>query len=155
MKLDRFPSLIEVAILLYCGWMASDLPHSWISTPAVRYEWVAFVIWASTCLCYMVFMPKGSTPLFLGLAVVCSLVGSIGSLHILNHLGLALAIAGMLPFSGPQVVWLASFVSWTPALGWFAKLLSPPQEFTLQVLIAIIGSLWLEYTVITHKKEQT
>lgn len=148
MKNRGLPSLIEIAILAYCAIMAADLPHSWVSTPSVRYAWIAFAIWIVPWIWYVANKirankEKGSTPILLGIAVAVSLVGTIGSLHVLNHFGLALALAGMLPFSWPQLVWLGSFISWIPALGWLTKLLAPLEQFVLQIAIAAFGSLWL------------
>lgn len=148
MKNRGLPSLVEIAILAYCAIMAADLPQSWVSTPSVRYAWIAFTLWMVPWIWYVANQirtdkEKGSSPIILGLAVVSSLLGTIASLHVLNHLGLALALAGMLPFSWPQLVWLGSFISWTPALGWATKLLAPLEQFGLQITIAAFGSLWL------------
>ncbi len=148
MKNKGFPTLIELAILLYCIVMAADLPHSWTSTPSVRYAWIAFLIWIAPWIYFVAKKirtdsDKGSTPALLGLAVASSLAGTIGSLHALNHFGLALALAGMLPFSWQQLTWLVCFISWTPALGWVTKLLTPMQQLALQITLAAFGSLCL------------
>lgn len=148
MQNKGLPSLIEVAILLYCGWMARDLPQSWVSTPSVRYAWIAFFIWLTPWMWVVgrqisADEEKSSTPLLLGFAVVSTLAGSIGSLHILNHFGVALALTGMLPWSWQQMIWLLSSISWTPALGYMTKHFEPVQQLALQISLAAFGGIWL------------
>ncbi len=148
MKNKGLPSLIELAILLYCGLMAADLPPSWASTPSVRHAWIAFLLWIGPWTWFiargiLVGSAKNTTPILLGAAVLSSLAGTIGSLHVLNHFGFALALAGMLPWSWPQLVWLASFPSWTPALGYMTKLLTQSQQLILQIGLAAFGAVWL------------
>ena len=148
MQNKGLPSLTEAAILLYCVWMALDLPQSWVSTPSVRYAWIAFFLWLTPWMWVVgrkIFFDeeKGSTLLLLGLAVVSALAGFIGSLHILNHFGLALALAGMLPWSWQQMIWLLSSISWTPALGYMTKHFELTQQLALQISLAASGSVWL------------
>ncbi len=148
MKNRALPSLLECAILFYCGFMAADLPHSWVSTPSVRHAWIAFLIWILPWVWIVVskivtHSDKGSSPILLGLAVISTLAGTIGSLHILNHFGFALALAGMLPYSWPQLIWLLTSLSWTPAFGYMTKLLAPMQQLALQIALAAIGCVCL------------
>lgn len=137
------PTWIELAVLAYCGWQARDL--DWMSTPAVRWGGLAFVLWCLPVLWNQTLairseQVKGYTMPLLLLAVICSLVGSLGSLRVLTHVGLALALAGILPFSAAQLIWLATAVAWMPAFGWLARSLALGTIHLLQFGIVAVGT---------------
>jgi hypothetical protein len=142
------PSLIELAVLGYCLWQASDLPASWLHAPAARYAWIAFLIWIMPVVWHLVECvtsneDKGYQPIFLGLAVVITLAGTLGSLNALKHVGLAFAIAGMLPFRLENLLWLVTAVAWLPASGYALKALPFSLIPVVQITVATIGSAFL------------
>lgn len=140
-----FPSWLEIAIFAYCLIQARDLPTSWLTAPAVRYGWVAFLIWFLPVLLYVGLTAlrsgdKRSTPLFLVGAILLSLIGVMGSLNILKHSGLALACAGLLPFSWPVLVWLPASIAWMPGFGWLMKAMPFQLIVVMQLAITTLAS---------------
>jgi hypothetical protein len=139
-----YPSWIELAILAYCVWQAWDL--EWASTPSMRRGGLALALW-----CMPVFFnqwqafdqrrPKGATPSLLFAAVLFSAVGSMGSLHVLTHVGLACALAGLIPWSWPMALWLPSAVTWMPAFGWLLRDLSIPMIQLVQFACVLLGTV--------------
>jgi hypothetical protein len=147
-KRTSFPSLLELAILAYCLWQASDLPKSWLSTPAVKYAWIAFIIWCLPSLwhmaiCILYDKPKGSQPWLLGAAILMSLLSELGSLHMFAHIGLTLAIAGLVPFNIGTLVWIASALSWLPGFGWMLNEFPFALIPIIQLAIAICGTTFM------------
>ncbi len=143
--MKSYPSLIEFAVLAYCLWQAADLPISWVAAPYARYAWIAFIIWCLPAFYYMTRCilndsTKESNLYLLGAAILASLLGSLGSLHILRHIGLALAIGGTLPFHALGLVWLAMAISWLPGFGWMVKSLPLQIVPALQIILASIGT---------------
>lgn len=137
------PSWIELAVVAYCGWQARDL--DWVSTPAVRWGGFAFALWCLPVVWNQVQairleIAKGYTLPLLLLAILFSLVGTLGSLRVLKHVGLALALAGTLSFSFSQLFWLATAVAWMPAFGWLARSFSLQTIHMLQFLIVGVGA---------------
>lgn len=150
-KKASLPSPIEVAVLGYCIWQASDLITSWVTAPAVRYAWIAFIIWCAPAVYYVTHTilkreKKESEPILLGAAIVVSLIGGIGSLHMLGHIGLALAIAGLMPFRPLVVIWLFTAISWLPSFGWMLKSLPFVIIPIIQIVLASFGSALLLFT---------
>lgn len=132
---------IEIAVIAYCTWQASDLPTAWYGTPSMRWGWLAMLIWCLPILIYFIRRrPLGSNPLLLGMAILSSFLGSIGSLHILQHLGLAFALAALLPLSWPMLIWVPSAASWMSAFGWFARFYPLAIVIVLQIGIALLGT---------------
>lgn len=86
-------------------------------------------------------LPKKSQPILLGTAIVLSLMGTLGSLNVLRHVGLAFALAGMVPFSLITMLWLVTGISWLPALGWIVKGLPFGLIPFIQIGLASVGSL--------------
>ena len=149
-KKATLPSPIEVLILGYCLWQASDLVSSWLTAPAERYAWIAFIIWCIPVVWYVARTmqkqeTKQSTPELLGVAIATSLIGGLGSLNILEHIGLALAFAGMLPFRWPNTVWIATALSWLPSFGWMIKILPFALIPIIQIGLAAFGTGCLFY----------
>lgn len=141
------PSPIELAVFAYCAFQASDLPASWLHAPAARYAWIAFLIWLAPLV--MVIMhcvkhqeTKGYSPVLLGLALAVSLAGTLGSLNVLKHIGLALAIAGMLPFRIDTIVWIITAVAWLPASGYALKAIPFSLIPFVQIAVATVGSVF-------------
>ena len=91
--------------------------------------------------------------LFTVTGLLLSFIGVIGSLHVLEHVGLALVMAGWLPFSWVQIVWLLSAISWMPALGWIGTRLFLDYISLVRVLLSITGSGLFSYHLATKKKQ--
>ncbi|MDP1835578.1 MAG: hypothetical protein Q8K75_06560 [Chlamydiales bacterium] len=156
---SSLPSPLEAAILAYCVWQASDLPVSWLTAPAVKYAWIAFIIWCLPAFwhigyCILNEKPKGSQPWLLGAAIVASLLGMLGSLNMLKHIGLALAIAGLIPFSLGVPIWVGTALAWLPGFGWMIKGLPFVVIPIIQIVIASIGTVVMFLTSRRTENEQ-
>lgn len=143
MKPSR-PYLLELLIVIYCVWSARDL--SWQASPYMRGGTLAFIIWGFPVafgLAYDAFMqlPHRMTVLLLAIGLLLSFIGVLGDLNALRYLGLALALAGLLPFSWPMLIWIPSAASWMPASGYFLSSLPLPLVVTGEVAIALIGTV--------------
>lgn len=144
----RYPTWLEFAVVAYCVWQAWDL--EWASTPAVRRGGLAFALWCipigwNQSQAIRHDRAKGYTAFLLCAGVLFALLGSMGSLRVLTHLGLACALAGTIPFTWPMVIWLASAIAWMPAFGWLLRALSIPIIQLLQFTCVLLGTgimLW-------------
>jgi hypothetical protein len=76
-----------------------------------------------------------------------SLLGALGSLNVLQHAGLALSLAGLMPWRWGHALWLAAAASWMPVCGWALG-----RHFAVEVVplarmgIAAAGVLWMGST---------
>ena len=157
------PSVVGMAVCLYCGWQCADLLRAWGHAPLERFAWVALLIW---CAPVAWMWPRGSEhdaeaqgcPALLGLGLCLALAGALGSLNVIQHVGLALAIGGLLPWSGKRVFWLASAVSWMPVFGWLAGRcagLDAPHVLVVRLLLAASVAAGTVYALRRDRRCQT
>lgn len=138
------PSLIELAVVAFCIWQAYDLPSDWVSFPFLRLSWLSFVIWFLPIPIYWIFpinsqTERRTTPILFWIALILSVLGMLGSLHALQHLGVAFALMGLVSWTWWSFIWLASCVSWMPAMSYFASNLSLDLVLIARVIVAFIG----------------
>lgn len=153
------PPLVALAILLYCAWNAAELLTSWQgTTPLTRLSWLAFLIWIAPIVLYWL---PGSllgaaqspcNPVLLALALLCSLLGVIGSLNTLQYYGLALALAGIMPWSWGMLIWILCAVSWMPALTWLGSHVFPSYILVLRLALASLSVFLLIFTMRKQKE---
>ena len=138
-----YPTWIEWAVLAYSVWQSSDL--QWANAPLIRGGGLALAFWCLPIVWNQLQAirnehPKGYTPLLLLAAMACGLLGSIGELNALRYLGLAFALAAMVPFSWPMIPWVASAATWMPAFGWIFRSLPVPFIHLYQFIGVFIGT---------------
>jgi len=135
--------LAEAMVLAYCLWHARDLLSAWQRSPHDRLGWLALFIWLVPVLYrgrHLRRDPPGWSPLLLGLGLALSFIGEMGSLHLLNHLGLATALAGLAQVTPRQLPWVVTAVSWMPLLGWTGSHLFPFMILPMRLALATAGS---------------
>lgn len=120
------PQPVAIAICIYCGLQALGLVYAWKNSPYDRMGGVAFGIWCIPIFWYwlkqagMEASPQTGKPLFLGLGLFLSYNGSMGSMHILEHLGLVFALGGIMPTKPIVFLWMAAAITWMPVFGWLS-----------------------------------
>jgi hypothetical protein len=141
---------VETALVLYCAWHARDLLAAWQHSGFDRCGWLAMVIWCAPLL-FPGASPSGAarsagTPaVTMGAGLLCSFTGTLGALNVLQHVGLAIIVAGRRPWSWAQTVWLCSALSWMPALGWFGSRFFSDHVLAVRLTLAAAGAGWLIY----------
>jgi len=157
MKPDRNFFQIQVAITLYCAWNARDLVGAWQHSSFDRYNWLIMIVWLLPLL-FLKHITKNRLTsektelLYTGAGLLFSFTGVIGSLNVLEHVALALVIAGWMPFSWIQIAWLLSAISWMPALGWIGTRLFLDHILLVRSLFSIIGSGLIVYHIQTQRQ---
>jgi hypothetical protein len=146
-KIFRSQLVIGWLIVIYCAVNAWDLVLAWQTAPYERYSWIVLAIWCVPIAYYFLgsaFVGKRNSvnSYLLGAALAFSLLGTLGGLHILHHAGLALALAGLLPWHWEEVVWIICSISWMPAIGWAGSFFSPSALLILRLFLAAV-STWL------------
>ncbi|KZK73920.1 hypothetical protein EKD00_08630 [Chlorobium phaeovibrioides] len=149
----------RLAITLWCIWQARDLLAAWEHSGYDQYGWIALLVW-----CLPVFMSGTSALLGAGsrqygtamltAALLLALLGQAGSLHILQHAGLALALASWIPFSPHQLLWLLSSISWMPAFGWIGSRLFFGHILPARLLLALTAAGWLAAVLRSRRMER-
>lgn len=142
MNKKNSPALVEFAVIAYCTWVSIDVVPSWINTPFQRFGWLAFCIWIFPVLYYWSFpgkKEKQTTPFFLWLGLALTLTGVLGSLNALKHVGLTVAIMGLLPWSWMLLIWLMTALTWMPALSYFARYLPLYTVIIGRILVSLFG----------------
>ena len=154
-KHDIFP--VQIPVTLYCLWNARDILGGWQHCLYDRYDWMIMLIWCVPLIIYK-FIPPGGTAsaktqaIYTGTGLLFSFVGTIGSLNLLVYAGLAVVLAGWLPFSWLQIVWLFSSLSWMPALGWIGTRFFLNHILMVRVILSITASGWISYHLVTQRR---
>lgn len=144
----KSPHLISVCICAYCMINAGDLFGPWIQSRGMSTDAIAFVLWSSPVVSFW-FSRKPlpiaaeESPAALGLSLMLSFFGVAGSLRVLTHLGFALSLFALLPFTPFHLVWLASSCSWMPVFDWLGGRLFPAHVTELKLAAAALPSLYL------------
>jgi hypothetical protein len=135
----------RLAITTYCAWHARDLLAAWDHNLYDRYGWLVLLAW---CLPLFISIPAGreeatarrpAITLMLS-ALLSTLVGLAGSLNVLQHIGLALALASWVPFSPLHLLWLLAAICWMPAFGWIGSRLFAEHILPARVLLVVTFS---------------
>lgn len=136
---------VEAAVLVYGVVGALDLLKAWSHSPIERFGWVALLVWVAPVVWLRRRTGGGSPgrPAMLGAAVALGFVGAVGSLNVLQHAGLAVAVMSVTPVRGICWVWLVAAVSWTPLLGWALKGLPVAVIPAVRLLVALMGAVAL------------
>jgi len=143
------PPAVGISILLYCCWQASDLIGAWRFSALDRFGWLVFLIWCTPFVLYFKRQSEngketGINAMLLGFGLFFSVLGQLGSLNVLQHIGLALAIAGLMPFrmksSRMWIFWLCASISWMPLLGWIGSRIFIEYVFSFRFLLSTFAS---------------
>ncbi len=143
MQAVQRPQIVTVLICIYCVLNASDLVSTWVYSSRGLTGAFALALWASPVAVFWYRQwkaprPWEDRPFLLGLALLCTFQGILGSLHVLGHIGLALALASLIPPCPVHPVWLASSLSWMPALDWFGGRFFPDYVSVVRILTAAL-----------------
>lgn len=155
----RRPSIIGIVICFYCAWQSCELVQSWMRSPYDRFGWIAFLIWFTPVIFFWLRQkqlpdpPPQGRPVYLGLGILSVFIGSIGSLHVLEHMGLAIAIVGLMPFSRLEPIWIFSALSWMPAFGWLSGRFFPECAHLARFILAIVPAGMMLYGHLRKKAD--
>ncbi len=110
---------VEWAVIVFCAWAARELVNAWRHSPFDRLGWLAFAIW----LVPVVVHESRRNVLKDGIACSCTglvmaTLGLMAQLNAATYLGLAVAVAGLLPWNRWTVSWLVFSLAWMPLTGW-------------------------------------
>jgi hypothetical protein len=147
----RFQSLlIALAITVYCGWQSRGLLSDWRWSPYSRWSALDFLIWlvplAVECSIIIRAQLKFEPATFLlWTALAFSLIGSLGELNVLRHIGFALALAGSIPWKWIRLPWLLAAATWMPAFGYALSKASISSSTTAMIRLVVVALIsgWL------------
>lgn len=141
-------SIVQLLALLFCAWQAKDIYYSWSDTPFLRGGLLTFVIWIIPAATYWM-MPRHQKddvrPWSFELmcaAVVISVIGMIGSVNVVKHVALALAVWSLTPIHWGTVPWLVTCLAWMPAAAYFLKGFQLNHVIAGRVILAVSGAVW-------------
>ena len=154
------PPLVGIAICVYCMWQSINLLYAWTCSPYDRFGWVSFLIWCAPVFLFWTRQSKichisPARPIFLALGLFFAFHGLAGSIHVLQHIGLALAVAGLMPSVRLSLLWLFSSLSWMPALGWLSGRFFPDYVQVVRFSMVIFPAFWMVYNIYHTPRRQT
>jgi hypothetical protein len=139
------PHLVDLVSWLFCAFLSHSIIQDWTGFPLLHWSMASFCIWLIPIFVYWFYpyaqKPRHSNPMLLGAGVLLSLLGLLGELNILKHLGLALASVGLIPWSNKQLIWLLTAVAWLPATAYLLRSFSFDLVIVLRLLIVTISAL--------------
>ncbi len=136
------PSPVALAVCAYCAWQSRDLVGAWKDAPFDRLAWLGLAIWCTPILWRRARSPEsGESSVLLALGVTCVLFGTLGSINVIEYLGLALALAGLLPWAWAHIIWIVSSITWMPAFGWLVGRHCPDWVLAARLLVVILSVL--------------
>ena len=113
------PPLPQVLIALFCAWRCADLIVFWKTAPNSEFfGWVVLAIWLLPL--FLSRRRDQGVPFLSCAGLGFAALGMLGDFNILEHVGFALSIVAMLPWTRFSPIWMLSAVSWMPAFTWFA-----------------------------------
>jgi hypothetical protein len=131
--------------LAYCVWQASDLWGTWRPDSPESSGWLMFGLWLAPVLGAAIRGAGRNRPdeRLLGAAVVLALVGQVTWLNFVQHIALAMAIAGWRrPLPGHRI-WLAASILWMPACGWLVDGAAAGWETFLRIAALAALAVWM------------
>lgn len=157
----RFPPLVALAIIVYCGWNSSGLISDWQHDPLAASSWIILLFWLNPAVVSRIAGTPLSIPTaycnttLLTLALMVSLLGVMGSLNALKYASFAIAIGGLLPWSWGSCLWILSALSWMPALGWLGAHTSPSAILPMRFTFVVLGTSAALAALAYNKRGQT
>ena len=142
------PSPVALAVCAYCAWQSRDLVGAWRNAPFDRLAWLVLAAWCAPIV-WRRCRPResGESSVLLALGVTCALLGTLGSINAIKYLGLALALAGLLPWAWAHIVWIASSAAWMPAFGWLVGRHCPDWVLVARLSVVIPSILAMVVTM--------
>ena len=149
---ENRPPAIAIAICIYCIMNSFDLVVTWMHPSQARLGAAALIIWVTPVILYWSLRTKFNEklkgrPILLGLALLLSFNGMVGSLNVLEHVGLACAIGALLPPFPMNLVWLASSLSWMPAFDWLGGRFFPEYIIIARILTAALPACYMAHSI--------
>jgi hypothetical protein len=133
-------------VLVLAGVRANDLGPVWLHSPRDAWGWLAFGLWAAPAF-WAARRPAPGRLGFLIASLAFVVLATLTDTHAVAHLALALAVSAFAGATWATWPWLASAVSWLPALNSVADLagfsLPPAVMVPCRLLIAALGASWL------------
>ena len=108
--------------LLFGAATCSDLIAGWMNDPQNRWGLPAFLVWVLFLVLGLWASRKKQTPdaLFLGGGIFIILIGNLGSLNVLQHIGFSLVAVSALQQFPARVLAGGGALAWMPVFGWAA-----------------------------------
>lgn len=144
---------VNSAIVLYCAWNSSSLFEAWFNSASYSaFGSVSFIIW-----CIPLFLKDlvssenfndQKVEMFLlitGLTI--SFMGNFGDLNIFTHIGLALALTSLLPWSNKNLFWLLCSISWMPSLNWMLGLYFSHYILYIQLALPLVAVYLISFDI--------
>lgn len=131
----------QLAVLVYCGWMARDLPRTWWAEPVGSGATLAFLVWLlPLALALREGLPaRGPAPRRIWLALAATFLGGLLESAGLRHLGLALALSSAFPGGGASRIHLLAAASWLPTVGWLVQHQLGLASAPARILLTLVG----------------
>lgn len=126
-----------LAIVAYCVFSALPLFQTWWNFPTEKFSWLGFIIWLVPL---GLARAKQPSVLFLCLALVATLLGTLGSLNVLKYVGLACALASFVRWSWAFPLWLLSALVWMPVYSVLGAHIFPLVVIPLKLCIPLLTS---------------
>lgn len=156
---DKSSFLLALLILAFCLWKALDIDKLWVQISYwEHFSWILIILWSAPVFFYWIATKESIhhafNPFLLGLALLFSIAGTIGSLNLFNYLGFACALSAFVPFSLSMFVWLVSSILWMPLTGWALSHIFnfPGVVFSLRFLVLGMSSGWFISTLNSQKE---
>lgn len=136
---------LEMAIVCFCAWQASDLLIAWRHSPYDRLGWVSFAIWLAPPIIGFLRSHEGKSHSLLPsvVAMFALVLGRVLDLNALHCMALAAALSAFVPTRPWKRLWLSGSVAWMPVLGWLAHDLSANAVSVIRLTTATVASLVL------------
>ncbi len=115
----------EWAVIAVAGIRSSSLYTAWRDAPLERLSWLVLLLWMFPIFYGFRRHAVGSQSWAFVVSVGLTLAGTVGSLNVLCHVGLAVALSGLVRPSPAYWPWLITAVAWMPLFSWATYDLPP------------------------------
>jgi hypothetical protein len=150
--------LLTTIIIIYCGWNASDLVTLGKIARLDRLDWIFFLIWFIPIPFYWFFADPNHKEGFsknnflLITAIAISLLGLLGSLHVMTHFALAMAFTALIPWFWQKWIWIACAISWMPSIAWLGAHFFLEYLWIVRFLLSVTSASFISYLIFKRGK---
>lgn len=157
MKLQT-PQYAELLVFVYCSLIGAGVVSTWGDHPHMQLASVAFLIFLVPVAVYWLTPSKTikkTNPIFQYFAIVVSTIGYLGSLNAMKYFGIALSLAGFVPWTLQTWIWMISSLTWMPAMAYAFKGFASNDVLFIRMVFAITASFALSVKLYKMLKEST
>lgn len=131
----NYRQILPIFIITLSALLSSDLLVAWSRSPFEQFAWIALLLW----ICPIFFRKSEAHMPILFLGFFFAIIGWVGDLNFLQHVGLACSVGSLLISRYSHIIWLVSAIAWMPAFGWIGSHYFFEYVIIARIFLVLVG----------------